>query len=72
MNSHKYSPVPDNDPDRLGTPNSNMVTLATRIKVSKPVKLLGVFSLLFLIWILLDINYVFQFLTMYYFCNCTL
>jgi len=52
MNSHKYSPVPDNDPDRLGTPNSNMVTLATRIKVLKPVKLLGVLSLLFLIWIL--------------------
>jgi len=60
VGSHKYSLVPDNDPDRLNTAgtqvaaanNSNMVTLATRIKVSKPVKLLGVLSLLFLVWIL--------------------
>lgn len=59
VGSHKYSLVPDNDPDRLNTAgtqavasNSSMVTLATRIKVSKPVKLLGVLSLLFLVWIL--------------------
>lgn len=60
VGSHKYSLVPDNDPDRLNTAatqvavasSSNMVTLATRIKVSKPVKLLGVLSLLFLVWIL--------------------
>merc|ERR1712050_775966 len=56
---HKYSAVPDNDPDRLNTVeqqviagNPTMMTLATRIKVAKPVKLLGVISLLFLVWIL--------------------
>ena len=60
VSSHKYSLVPDNDHDRLNSAgtqvavasSSNMVTLATRIKVSKPVKLLGVLSLLFLVWIL--------------------
>ena len=58
MSSHKYSPVPDNDPDQLntagtqGTSNSKMVTLATRIKLSKPVKVLGVVSFIFVIWII--------------------
>jgi len=59
LGSHNYSLVPDNDPDRLSTAekqvtavNPTMVTLATRIKVSKPVKLLGVLSILFLVWIL--------------------
>jgi len=59
MTSQKYSPIPDNDPDQVNTgagtqrsENYKMVTLATRIQVSKPVKLLGVLSFLFLIWIL--------------------
>lgn len=58
MTSHKYSPVPDNDPDQLNTAgtqgisNSKMVTLATRIKLSKPVKVLGVVSFIFVIWII--------------------
>jgi len=59
MTSQKYSLIPDNDPDQVNTgagtqrsENYKMVTLATRIQVSKPVKLLGVLSFLFLIWIL--------------------
>ena len=59
VGQHKYSAVPDNDPDRLNTVekqviagNPTMMTLATRIKVAKPVKLLGVISLLFIVWIL--------------------
>lgn len=59
MNSQKYSPIPDNDPDEVNSPagvlastNTKMVTLATRIQVSKPVKLLGVLTFVFVIWIL--------------------
>eukprot|EP00092_Neocalanus_flemingeri_P000512 GFUD01000544.1.p1 GENE.GFUD01000544.1~~GFUD01000544.1.p1 ORF type:complete len:280 (-),score=59.65 GFUD01000544.1:239-1078(-) len=57
MISHKYSPIPDSDPEQSGvntqtTARGKMVTLATRIQVSKPVKLLGVIAFLFLVWIL--------------------
>jgi len=55
MTIQKCSKVPDNDLCRLvSTPStdSKMVTLATRIKVSKPVKLLGILTFLFILWIL--------------------
>lgn len=59
MSSQKYSPLPNTDPDQVDSNSaawaggqSKMVTLATRIQISKPVKLVGVVSFLFVIWIL--------------------